>query len=103
MSPAPSPKYGANYLESWHEDVRALGFSAKHFDSIWREPEFRLCDDPWMQYTQEIPASEGMRIMPTRQAFPDIPPLYVFYRFNGETQKVDFCGLSPACRESETF
>ena len=102
LSTPPSPRYAATFDQSFDDQRAALGFSAESFENLFREVEFRICDDPWLQYSTEVPDSDGIRIVPTRQAFPDIPPLYVYYRFSAELRRVVFLGLSPAWSAGET-
>lgn len=103
MSSSPSPRFAPSYEPSFDTHRAGLGLSGANFDHFFREVEFYVCDDPWMQFTEEVPDSDGIRMLSTRQAFPDIPPLYVYYRFEPEAGRVVFFGLSPAWSQVDTF
>lgn len=64
--------------------------------------EENLCNYPW-EFSKEVPDSEGIRLFPTRQAHPDIPAMYVYYRVDAERHRVIFLGLGPAWSQGETF
>ena len=40
---------------------------------------------------------------PTRMAFPDIPPLYVYYRVEENPNRIVYLGLSPAWTHDEAI
>lgn len=103
MSSSPAPRFAPVYESSFDTQRTDLGLSGANFDHFFRRVEFRVCEDPWMEYTEEVPDSEGIRILSTRRAFPDIPPLYVYYRVERLPEKVIFLGLSRAWSQSETF
>ena len=42
-------------------------------------------------------------MLPTRGGFPDIPPLYVYYRVEQNPNKIIYLGLSPAWSSDESF
>ncbi len=67
-----------------------------------RYVEDYLGDYPW-EYSEEVPDSEGIRMLRTRDAFPDIPPLYVYYRVEEQPNKIIYLGLSRAWSQEESF
>jgi hypothetical protein len=79
-----------------------MGLAGPNFDHFFKEVEDYLGDYPW-EYSEEVPDSEGIRMLPTRMSFPDIPPLYVYYRVEQNPNKIIFLGLSPAWSADETF
>jgi hypothetical protein len=42
-------------------------------------------------------------MLPTRYPFPDIPPLYVYFRVEQRPSRIVFLGLSPAWSRDEAF
>jgi hypothetical protein len=61
-----------------------------------------LGDYPW-EYSEEVPDGEGIRMLPTRGGFPDIAPLYMYYRVEQDPNNIIYLGLSPAWSSDETF
>ena len=73
----------------------ALGLSGPNFDHFWRKVEKQLGNYPY-NYSEEVPDGEGMRMLPTADMFPDIPPLYVYYRVEHQPNKIHYWALSRA-------
>ena len=96
------PRFRPDYQPSFQIHRRELGLAGPNFDHFFRAVESFLGDYPW-EYSTLVPASEGMYMLPTRRSFPDIPPLYVYYRVEQKPNKVIFYGLSPAWSQAELF
>lgn len=102
MSEPPGhPRFEPYYEPSFIADRAALGFGGPNFDSFFSAVETYLGDYPW-EYSVEVPESEGIRILSTRRAFPDIPPLYVYYRVEENPNRIHYLGLSPAWSQEES-
>ena len=97
-----NPRFSASYEPSFEAHRVALGLSGPNFDYFFRDVEAYVCDYPW-QYSTPVPDGDGVRMLPTRDAFPDIPPLYIYYRVEVDPNRVVFLGLSAAWSQSETF
>jgi hypothetical protein len=94
--------YAAAYEPDFDTDRSNLGLGDKNFDYFFQGVETFLRNSPG-QDSVEVPNSEGIWMMQTRHAFPDIPPLYVYYRIEEEpARNVVFIGLSRAWAQSET-
>lgn len=93
--PPGHPRFEPHYEPSFAADRAALGFAGPNFDGLFRAVETYLGDYPW-EYSVEVPGSEGIRMLATRRAFPDMPPLYVYYRVEENPNRIRFLGLSPA-------
>lgn len=99
------PRFTAVYDPDFHADRRTLGLSGPNFDHFFRDVEAQLLDYPWI-YSREIPDSGGTLMRETRDAFPDIPPLYVYYKViqdSARDARIYFLGLSPAWTKAELF
>jgi hypothetical protein len=96
------PRFDARFEASFDQQRRGLGLGGENFDFFFKAVESYLGDYPW-EYSTEVPDSNGIRMLPTRQAFLDIPPLYVYYRVEQDPNKIIFLGLSPAWSAAETF
>jgi hypothetical protein len=96
------PQFTARYESAFEEDRRRLGLAGLNFDYFFGEIESHICGYPW-EYSREVPASGGTRMLKTRDAFPDIPPLYVYFKVNANERRIAFIGLSEAWSASETF
>ncbi len=95
------PRFSACYEGSFETSRRKLGLGGQNFDHFFRDVEQHLLDYPW-QYSREIPDSNGMRILGTREGFEDLPPLYVYFRVDAEARQVRFYGVSKAWSQEET-
>lgn len=93
--PPGHPRFAPCYEKSFEHDRHALGLSGANFDHLFRHVENFLGDYPW-QYSEEVPDSEGIRMLPTEEGFPDLPPLYVYYRVEQNPNKIIYLGLSQA-------
>jgi hypothetical protein len=87
--------WSADYEPEFEADRRTLGLGGPNFDHFFQAVEQNTLDYPW-EFSEEVPDSGGSRMRPTRDAFPDIPPLYVYYKVNAEACRVRFLGLSRA-------
>jgi hypothetical protein len=96
------PRFEPIYESSFLADRAKLGFTGTDFDRHFSDIERNVCDYPW-EFSREVPDSVGIRLLPTRKAFPDIPPMYVYYRVDSRRQEITFLGLGPAWSEEETF
>lgn len=97
------PRFEPCYEPSFDVDRAKLGLAGQNFDHFFRDVENHLGDYPW-QYSEEVPDSQGIRIIDTERAgAPDIPPLYVYYRVEQQPNKIVFLGLSPAWSKSGLY
>jgi hypothetical protein len=77
-----------------------LGLSGRNFDYFFADVERNRRDYPWAG-AEEVPDSDGILMLPTKDAFPDVPPLYVYYRVREIPNRIRFLGLSRAWSESD--
>jgi hypothetical protein len=96
------PRFAPCYEPSFDHDKAELGLAGPNFDHFFRSVEVYVGDYPW-EYSKEVPDSDGIRMLPTRRAFPDIPALYVYYRVEQNPNKIIYLGLSPAWSQAEVF
>jgi len=96
------PRFTARYEPAFEEDRKRLGLAGPNFGHFFNGVETHICDYPW-EYSREVPGSGGTRMLGTRDAFPDIPPLYVYFKVNADERRIAFVGLSEAWSASETF
>jgi hypothetical protein len=96
------PRFDASYEDAFHEDRRNLGLGGKNFDHFFRLVEENILDYPWI-HSKVVPDSGGTLMRETRESFPDVPPLYVYYKVNAETHHVRFVGLTKAWSADEVF
>ena len=89
------PRFEPSHERSFASQRAKLGLAGENFDHFFRAIENFLGDYPW-EYSDEVPNSQGIRMLPTRGGFPDVPPLYVYYRVEENPNKIVFLGLSPA-------
>jgi hypothetical protein len=89
------PRYTPCYEKSFDQYRRALGLAAANFDYFFREVETFICDYPRVDVI-EMPGEGGMLMRSTREAWHDLPPLYIYYKVNDEEHRVRFFGLSAA-------
>lgn len=92
------PRFTAVYDDDFAADRGELGLSGANFDHFFEDVERQLLDYPWI-FSREVPDSGGTLMRETRNAFPDIPPLYVYYKVIQDSPRdcrVYFLGLSPA-------
>ncbi len=99
--PPGHPRFEPEYEPSFATDRAELGFGGPSFDFVFGEIEHYLADHPWA-YSEEVPDGEGIRMLSTRQAFPDIPPLYVYYMVEEDPNKIRYLGLSRAWSQEES-
>jgi hypothetical protein len=96
------PRFAPCYEPSFAACRTKLGLAGRNFDYFFTAVENYLGDYPW-EYSEEVPDSEGIRMLPTRRGFPDIPPLYIYYRVEQNPNKIIYLGLSRAWSRDETF
>jgi hypothetical protein len=96
------PPFDPIYEPSFREDRVARGLGGPNFDHFFQAVVAFLADYPW-EYSAEIPNSDGIWMLPTRNSFPDIPPLYVYYRVKQDPNRIVYLGVSPAWSQAETF
>ena len=93
---APSEEpFQPHYEPSFMDCRRTLGLSGPDFDHHFEAVEKGLCRFPWLE-NESVPEGDGIRIRPTRERAPDLPPLYVYYRIELNPRRVVFFGLSRA-------
>jgi hypothetical protein len=95
------PRFTAAYDEKFYAARRALGLSGTNFNHFFRDVEGTILEYPWLNAV-EVPESGGTLMRETRAAFPDVPPLYVYYKVNREQNRIRFVSLSPAWSADET-
>lgn len=89
------PRYAPVYEPSFDGELRALGLGGPSFDYFFREVEAQICTYPWENSTP-VPDGDGIRMQGTENAWPDIPPLYLYFRVEQDPNRVVFLGVSPA-------
>jgi hypothetical protein len=100
--PPGHPRFAPAYEATFEQHRAALGLPGQNFDYFFHDVERHLGDYPW-EYSTEVPNGRGIRMIGTRDAFPDIPPLYVYFRVEVDPNKIVFLGLSPAWSVIETI
>jgi hypothetical protein len=93
--PLGQPRFEPLYEPTFTAHRARLGLTGSNFDYFFGAVEKLLGDYPY-KYSEEVPESEGIRVLPTEAAFPDIPPLYVYYRVEHQPNRIRFMALSPA-------
>jgi hypothetical protein len=83
------------YEPSFAADRATLGLSGRDFDFRFKDIENDRRDYPYKE-SVEVPEGEGIRMMSTLKASPDLPALYVYYRVLENPNRIVFLGLSPA-------
>lgn len=73
------PRFAPVYEPQFDAERRALGLGGRDFDHFFKDVETNVCDYPWI-FAEEVPESGGTLMRETRDAFPDVPPLYVYYK-----------------------
>ena len=96
------PRFTPCYEPDFDADRKSLGLTGKNFDHFFRNVENNVCDYPW-EYSKEVPDSGGARMRETRGDYPDLPPLYVYYKVNVAENRIRFLGLSPAWSKADLF
>ena len=72
-----------------------IGRTGANFDYFWSAvADFLRQETRSKYYSVPVPEGEGIRMYATEHAFPDIPPLYIYYR--PEDPYITFLGVSPA-------
>lgn len=79
-----------------------LGLSGENFEYFFQDVERILRDYPRVG-SVAVPGGQGILMRATLDAFPDIPPLYIYYRVKENPNAIRFFGLSPAWSEAETL
>jgi hypothetical protein len=74
--------------------------AGRPFDHFFLAVEKIVGDYPYDE-SMEIPESGGIRMRATRDAFPDLPPLYLYYRVEHDPNRVVFLSLSKAWSETD--
>ena len=90
--PPGHPRFEPHHEPSFDADRAELGLSGSAFDRFFQSVENHLGDYPW-EYSEEVPDSEGVRMLRTRDAFPNIPPLYIYYRVEEQPNRI--IGVAP--------
>lgn len=96
------PNFYASYEDQFTADRKNLGLGGPNFDHFFREVEANILDYPWIN-SKVVPDSGGTLMRETRYSFPDVPPLYVYYKVNPETGHVRFVGLTEAWSADDLF
>ena len=88
-------RFEPQYEPSFAECRARLNLSGAPFDHFFADVEDAFCKDPYFA-SETVPEAQGIRIRPTRESFPDLPPLYVHYRIKRDPNRIVFFGLSRA-------
>ena len=91
--PPGHPRFEPRYEPSFVADRVALGLGGSNFDYFFKEVEDHLADYPTISATKVL-EHEEIWMLRTQSAFPDIPPLFVYYRVEERPNKIVFLGLS---------
>jgi hypothetical protein len=92
--PPGHPPFEPIYEPSFAEARARLGLSGASFDSRFADVERHLADYPRSSATK-APEHEGIWMLRTKEAFPDIPPLIVYYRVTEQPNRIVYLSLSP--------
>jgi hypothetical protein len=87
------PRFEPHYEPSFAEDRATLRLSGSDFDYFFADVENYLADYPTVSSTSVIP-HEDIWMLRTRSGFPDLPPLFVYYRVEELPNKIIYLGLS---------
>lgn len=98
--PPGHPPFEPEHAPSFAAARARFGLSGAPFDYFFADVERNRADYPWQGAT-EVPDSGGILMLPTKDGFPDLPPLYVYYRVNEHPNRIHFLGLSQAWSETE--
>lgn len=81
---------------SFEEDRAKFGLMGRDFDYFFSKIEDYVDANPW-NYSAEVPGGEGIRVLPTMAAFPDIPAFYLYFSIAQEDgfNEIHYLGLSP--------
>lgn len=100
--PPGHPPFEPIYEPSFADARSQLGLSGANFDSFFKDIERHLADYPRSSATK-APEREGVWMLRTREAFPDVPPLIVYYRVNELPNQIIYLGLSSDWSNAETI
>jgi hypothetical protein len=87
------PRFEPRYEPSFDEDRAALGLGGGSFDYFFADVEAHLADYPTISSTLILP-DEDIWMLRTRRGFPDLPPLFVYYRVEEQPNTIVYLGLS---------
>jgi hypothetical protein len=84
------------YEPSFDEDRAKFGLTGRNFDYFFSKVEDYIDANPW-DFSAEVPGGEGIRVLPTMAAFPDIPAFYLYFSVaeEGDLSEIHYLGLSP--------
>ena len=99
MPEHPSSSFEPYYHGDFIEHRRRLGLAGTNFDFFFKDVEQAILEYP---YGDEIPDSGRTIMRETREAFPDVPPLYVYFKLDAENRRVLFLGLTQAWSAPDT-
>lgn len=95
---------GPRYPPAYHPDFDVArteqGLTGRPFDYFFLAVEHVIGNYPYAD-SVEVPESDGIRMRATRDAFPDLPPLYLYYKIEHDPNRVVFMSLSAAWSESD--
>jgi hypothetical protein len=98
--PLGQPTFEPHHEPTFEAHRARLGLTGAPFDYFFSAVEKLLGDYPY-KYSEEVPDSEGIRMLPTQAAFPDIPALYVYYRVRRQPNQIIYVALSPAWSKAD--
>jgi hypothetical protein len=93
------PSFEPYYHAAFIEQRRRLGLAGTNFDFFFKNVEHAILDYP---YGDEIPDTGGTMMRETRETFPDVPPLYVYFKLDTDNRRVLFLGLTQAWSAVDT-
>jgi hypothetical protein len=87
---------------SFVEDLRRSNLTGPNFAYFFAKVEDSLDTNPWF-YGTEVPGGDGLLMIPTADAFPDIPASYVFFKTDvaSNPSEIRYYGLSPVWSEDD--
>jgi hypothetical protein len=78
-----------------------VGLAGRNFDHFFEKVEASLDSNPWF-YGTEVPDGDGLLVIPTTDAFPDLPASYIYFRADPDAGEVRYVGISPAWSRNDT-
>jgi hypothetical protein len=100
--PPGHPPFEPRYESSFAEARTRLGLSGANFDNFFGDVERHLADYPRSSATK-APEREGVWMLRTKDAFPDIPALIIYYRVEERPNTIVYLDLSPDWRNADTI
>lgn len=89
---------------SFAEDRESAKLTGRNFDYFFEKVEDSVDSNPWL-YGTEVPGGEGMLMLPTTEAFPDLPACYIYYTavLEDELAEIRYFGMSPIWSQADVL